>query len=304
MKRLFVTGLLFILMAVAPLFHAVADNTCDGILNTGQWNQLKNGTTLSSWTSYQHLSNRTADSANNSISFDFAGNSVWNIINNYDTGQTINGHKYFVTTLVESNVPVDIFYLAYVNTTGGSTSGFKRFTLTENTLTRASGIATGTGRGLGLELKSVNPGHMTVKDFQIFDLTEMFGAGNEPSLADAQTMIEQHATSLGITSVNGYYEYNPGTQISYCAPSIKIATTAYNTARFNPVQTDLNSAVATIREIVTKTINQTAAIASLQADKQTRPEDACPVGKKCLLVETEENGVIVPHWFPIIEAPE
>ena len=90
----------------------------------------------------------------------------------------------------------------------------------------------------------------------------------------------------------------------YCVPDIKIATTAYNAARFSPVKTDLNNAVATIREIVTKTINQTAAIASLQADKQTRPEDACPAGKKCLLVETEENGVIVPHWFPIIEAPE
>ena len=92
-------------------------------------------------------------------------------------------------------------------------------------------------------------------------------------------------------------------QCSSSSP-IKIATTAYNTARFSPVVNDLNSAVATIREIVTKTINQTAAIASLQADKQTRPEDACPAGKKCLLVETEENGVIVPHWFPIIEAPE
>jgi hypothetical protein len=90
----------------------------------------------------------------------------------------------------------------------------------------------------------------------------------------------------------------------YCVSPIKIATTAYNSALFSPVQTDLNSAVATIREIVTKTINQTAAIASLQADKQTRPEDACPAGKKCLLVETEENGVIVPHWFPIIEASE
>ncbi len=92
--------------------------------------------------------------------------------------------------------------------------------------------------------------------------------------------------------------------ITIAANAIKIATTAYNAARFSPVVTDLNSAVATIREIVTKTINQTAAIASLQADKQTRPEDACPAGKKCLLVETEENGVIVPHWFPIIEAPE
>jgi hypothetical protein len=92
--------------------------------------------------------------------------------------------------------------------------------------------------------------------------------------------------------------------VPFCSNAIKIATTAYNTAQFSPVVTDLNSTVATIREIVTNTINQTAAIASLQADKQTRPEDACPAGKKCLLVETEENGVIVPHWFPIIEAPE
>ena len=91
----------------------------------------------------------------------------------------------------------------------------------------------------------------------------------------------------------GTGEFTPGPVVG-----IRIATTAYNAARFNPVQTDLNNAVATIREIVTKTINQTAAIASLQADKQTRPEDACPAGKKCLLVE-DNNGK--PHWFPIIE---
>ena len=90
----------------------------------------------------------------------------------------------------------------------------------------------------------------------------------------------------------------------FVSNAIKIATTAYNAARFSPVVNDLNSTVATIREIVTNTINQTAAIASLQADKQTRPEDACPAGKKCLLVETEENGVIVPHWYEIIESAD
>ena len=86
--------------------------------------------------------------------------------------------------------------------------------------------------------------------------------------------------------------------------AIKIATTAYNNAQFNPVVTDLNSTIATIRDVVTNTINQTKAIADLQAKKQTRPDEQCPAGKKCLLVETEENGVIVPHWYPIIEAPE
>ena len=107
-------------------------------------------------------------------------------------------------------------------------------------------------------------------------------------------------------TVNNRFYTNQGSGTFTPGPvvGIRIATTAYSAARFSPVVTDLDNAVATIREIVTKTINQTAAIASLQADKQTRPEDACPAGKKCLLVETEENGVVVPHWFPIIEAPE
>ncbi|MBQ9540011.1 MAG: hypothetical protein IJU89_01140 [Alphaproteobacteria bacterium] len=83
--------------------------------------------------------------------------------------------------------------------------------------------------------------------------------------------------------------------------SIRIATTAYNSARFSPVVTELNSTIATIRSVVTNTINQTKAIADLQATKQTRPDETCPAGKKCLLVETEENGVVVPHWYEIIE---
>ena len=89
--------------------------------------------------------------------------------------------------------------------------------------------------------------------------------------------------------------------VPFCENAIKIATTAYNTAQFNPVVTDLNSTIATIRSVVTNTINQTKAIADLQAKKQTRPDEQCPAGKKCLLVETEENGVIVPHWYEIIE---
>ncbi|MBR6838749.1 MAG: hypothetical protein IKM94_04245, partial [Alphaproteobacteria bacterium] len=74
-------------------------------------------------------------------------------------------------------------------------------------------------------------------------------------------------------TVNNRFYTNAGTGEFTAGPvvRIRIATTAYNAARFSPVQTDLNNAVATIREIVTKTINQTAAIASLQADKQTRP---------------------------------
>ena len=86
---------------------------------------------------------------------------------------------------------------------------------------------------------------------------------------------------------------------------IRIATTAYNSARFSPVVTDLNDTIAAIRSVVTNTINQTKAIADLQATKQTRPADDytdetntenCPKFRQCLLVEDNNN---TPHWYVI-----
>ena len=60
----------------------------------------------------------------------------------------------------------------------------------------------------------------------------------------------------------------------------------------------MNDTIATIRSVVTNTINQTKAIADLQATKQTRPDENCPAGKKCLLVEDNDGQ---PHWYEIIE---
>ena len=97
-------------------------------------------------------------------------------------------------------------------------------------------------------------------------------------------------TSLIVDGVN---------QFLWCQSPIKIATTAYNSARFSPVVTELNDTIATIRSVVTNTINQTKAIADLQANKQTRPDEQCPAGKKCLLVEDNDGQ---PHWYEIIES--
>ena len=101
-------------------------------------------------------------------------------------------------------------------------------------------------------------------------------------------------------TVNNRFFTNTGTGTFIAGPvaGIRIATTAYNTTQFNPVVTDLNTTIATIRDVVTNTINQTKAIADLQAKKQTRPGTDCPAGKKCLLVEDNDG---VPHWFEIIE---
>ncbi|MBQ7245225.1 MAG: hypothetical protein IJS34_02540 [Alphaproteobacteria bacterium] len=107
-------------------------------------------------------------------------------------------------------------------------------------------------------------------------------------------------------TVSGTFFTNAGSGTFTAGPvipeqQIRIATTAYNSARFSPVVTELNDTIATIRSVVTNTINQTAAIADLQATKQTRPDETCPAGKKCLLVEDNDG---TPHWFEIVESAD
>ncbi len=86
---------------------------------------------------------------------------------------------------------------------------------------------------------------------------------------------------------------------------ITIATTKYNETAFSPLNTALANAISVVDTVVSNTITQAASIATLQAQKQTRPNDIaddsekCPAGKKCLLVE-DASGV--PHWYEIVES--
>ncbi len=85
---------------------------------------------------------------------------------------------------------------------------------------------------------------------------------------------------------------------------ITIATTKYNETKFSPLNTALANAISVVDSVVSNTITQAGRIATLQAQKQTRPNDIaddnekCPAGKKCLLVE-DASGV--PHWYEIVE---
>ena len=87
---------------------------------------------------------------------------------------------------------------------------------------------------------------------------------------------------------------------------IKIATTKYNESAFGPLNTALANAISVVDSVVSNTITQAGRIATLQTQKQTRPNDIaddnekCPAGKKCLLVE-DASGV--PHWYEIVENP-
>ena len=97
------------------------------------------------------------------------------------------------------------------------------------------------------------------------------------------------------------------TETSYCETPIKIATTKYNETKFSPLNTALANAISVVDTVVSNTITQAGRIATLQAQKQTRPADDpsdannaenCPAGKKCLLVE-DASGT--PHWYEIVE---
>ena len=85
---------------------------------------------------------------------------------------------------------------------------------------------------------------------------------------------------------------------------ITIATTKYNESAFSPLNTALQNAISVVDTVVSNTITQAGRIATLQTQKQTRPNDIaddsekCPAGKKCLLVE-DASGV--PHWYEIVE---
>ncbi len=105
------------------------------------------------------------------------------------------------------------------------------------------------------------------------------------------------------TPVTVYYPLKTETTedwpASYCETPIKIATTKYNETAFSPLNTALANAISVVDSVVSNTITQAASIATLQAQKQTRPaNDTCPAYKQCLLVE-DENGA--PHWYEITD---
>ncbi|MFQ6760245.1 MAG: hypothetical protein ACLRFM_02510 [Alphaproteobacteria bacterium] len=82
------------------------------------------------------------------------------------------------------------------------------------------------------------------------------------------------------------------------AVAIKVASTKYTETVFNPLNTALQSAISVVDSVVSRTIAQAASIATLQSGKQTRPDETCPAGKKCLLVE-DTSGI--PHWYEIFD---
>ncbi|MCQ2581217.1 MAG: hypothetical protein MJ164_03550 [Alphaproteobacteria bacterium] len=101
-------------------------------------------------------------------------------------------------------------------------------------------------------------------------------------------------------TVSGQFFTNQGTGSFIAGPvvEIKIATTKMVDEEFAAAEANLAATVQTIESVVSRTITQTEQIATLQAEKQTRPDETCPANMKCLLVQDEDG---TPHWYPIIE---
>ena len=118
----------------------------------------------------------------------------------------------------------------------------------------------------------------------------------EHKLANAKAWLAQHPVTVYYPLAEPVEEDWAAEQ---CSSPIKIATVKYNNAAFSDVVTGLNTAISTIKTVVANTISQTAAVASLQSGKQTKPADAaCPDYRQCLLVE-DSSGV--PHWYEIMD---
>ncbi|MBR6838701.1 MAG: hypothetical protein IKM94_03995, partial [Alphaproteobacteria bacterium] len=190
-------------------------------------------------------------------------------INESGVEQSANVEQYIIRQAVVQ--PGTQYTLSFVVTQAGYTQRYHAYDANDNWLSQVAAVG-------GSEVV----GTKVIKTFTTPANTKYIRQGGRSQ--------SEYQLELGSTAT----EYVP-----YCANPIKIATTKYNAARFSPVVTELNDTIATIRSVVTNTINQTKAIADLQATKQTRPNENCPAGKKCLLVEDNDG---TPHWYEIIES--
>ncbi len=152
----------------------------------------------------------------------------------------------------------------------------------------------------------------TFDKFLFFTNVNWVGFGvsdTPPEITDTETFKQWLAAQYAAgTPVKIYYPLDTEvvedwTGTRWC-DKIEIATTKYNETAFGPLNTALANAISVVDTVVSNTITQAGRIATLQAQKQTRPNDIaddsekCPAGKKCLLV-TDTAGI--PHWYEIVE---
>ena len=129
-----------------------------------------------------------------------------------------------------------------------------------------------------------------------YDANKTYISGSLYNQSDSQRFVAP--ANAAYVRFSGLASNAPNTYFkpAYCS-EIQVATTKYVETEFSALNTALANAVATVNTVVTQTIAQAASIATLQSGKQTRPDETCPAGEKCLLVTDENN---IPHWYEIV----
>jgi len=172
--------------------------------NTVKWNQLLR-TNIASYELLTVLANENKFIFNGT--FDADSIVSWNI-NTYRYN-TIAGHKYIILSLTHF--------------TGSDTTFFVQIAKFSSTFwytdyTGESRIITGTGNSIYPRINIKAGINMTgvVMQYQLIDLTAIFGAGNEPStVAEFEAWMAQNIGSAS------YYDYNAGELISCKMESLK-----------------------------------------------------------------------------------
>lgn len=190
----------FLTRISAGYFNEIRDNSYSKITSikgsSSVWNQL--------------IPLRTTTSLVNGITFASTGNGVWTL--NGTATATANfyvrattsypaGHKLLLTGVAEG-MNTDLAYLLESGSGDGTASSEGKIITSASTL--------------GIYVQVANGAVLTDVVFkpQLFDLTEIYGAGNEPSGENAISEFRHNYP-------NGYYTFNAGTLINSTVRAIK-----------------------------------------------------------------------------------
>ena len=202
-------------------FSTMVMDGADGIAKINEamgkslvWNQnVKNGDFSDGMTNWstEPLGNVTASVADNTLTLVNDGTSTGNVYSQQITDQFVVGHKYYFAVSIYATFQATsgtndriLFWGNLVHSMWPSElNKWERFSKIVNT---TGGIYHYVRAYCGLQ------GTAKYRDFQLFDLTQMFGAGNEPST------VEEFEKLFPLP----YYEYNAGTIISNKTQSLEI----------------------------------------------------------------------------------
>ena len=186
--------------------------------NTIVWNQLVHEFATNYWRAITPNATALSFPDANTIKLTVTNNNISSrpniaTTNAHPMSDVVSGHKYLIKTEFMKHTAIDLTpFVLY-----GTTYAFPSVSVND-TWIKLSGITTATNVNSGTLYISENITNMAVndwvewRDYQIFDLTQIYGTGNEP------TTVEEFEARF----TDNYYPYNSGSMPSVNMDGIKI----------------------------------------------------------------------------------